>query len=255
MNKILIILFTIFTLQFFISPVTAETKVIPSFEKLVKEGKTGIPAGEIIFACVENIDFTEKDVFTGKNKIEWIYFRGAEQSGIYNSGLIVVIEFNELHGDSPNAPSVGDCFAIETINNGIFKAGNGFVGEAKLYAGQYEVDITVKPKKLKDKLTVTEFFEDRLDYGSKIIEITGNVFETSYDSRSFDIRLFSEKFSGFDDKINSYYNSEKWINDEKIKERLQSIKEGDLITLKGYFGGNTPIIPKYNGFEVLEIID
>ena len=54
MKKILIILFTIFTLQFFISPVTAETKVIPSFEKLVKEGKTGIPAGEIIFACVEN---------------------------------------------------------------------------------------------------------------------------------------------------------------------------------------------------------
>jgi hypothetical protein len=104
MKKILIILFTIFTLQFFISPVTAETKVIPSFEKLVKEGKTGIPAGEIIFACVENIDFTEKDVFTGKNKIEWIYFRGAEQSGIYNSGLIVVLEFNELPGDSPNAP-------------------------------------------------------------------------------------------------------------------------------------------------------
>ena len=242
-------------LSLFSQVVLAETKIIPSFEKLVKEGKTEISAGEIIFACIENIDYTKKDVLTGKNKIEWIYFRGEEQSGIYNSGLIVVLEFNEMPGDSANAPSVGDCFALETINNGIYKAGNGFVGEAKLYSGEYEVDNTIKLKKLKDKLTVTEFFEDRLDYGSKIIEITGKVFEISYDSKSFDIRLFSEKFSGFDDKINSYYNSKNWINDEKIKERLQSIKEGDVITLKGYFGGNTKMIPQYNGFEVIEIID
>lgn len=232
-----------------------DVKIIPSFEKLVKEGKTEIQPGQLIFACVENIDYTKKDVFTGKNKIEWIYFKGAEQSGIYNSGLIIVVEFNELPGDSPNAPIIGDCFALETINNGIYKVANGFAGEAKLYNGKYEVDNTVKPKVLKDKLTVTEFFQDRIDYGSKVIEITGKVFEISYDSRSFDIRLFSEKFSGFDDKINSYYNSEKWINDDKIKKRLQLIKEGDVITLKGYFGGHTKLIPQYNGFEVLEIID
>ena len=250
------LIFPIILLSIILSKtVIAEIKIIPSFEKLVKEGKTEIPAGEIIFACIENIVYTNKDVFTGKNKIKWIYFKGGEQSGIYNSGLIVVVEYNELPGDSQNAPSVGDCFAIETINNGIYKVGNGFAGEAKLYAGQYKVDNTVKPKKLKDKLTVTEFFEDKLDYGSKIIEITGHVFEISYDSRSFDIRLFSEKFSGFDDKINSYYNSKKWINDESIKKRLQSIKEGDKITLKGYFGGNTKMIPQYNGFEVLAIID
>jgi hypothetical protein len=239
----------------FSEAVFAETKVIPSFEKLVKEGKTQIPAGEIISACIENITYTKKDVFTGKNQIEWIYFRGAEQSGIYNSGLIGVSEFYELPRDSQNAPSVGDCFALETIGWGIYKVSDGFVGSAKLHAGKYEVDNMVIPKKLKDKLTVTEFFEDRLDYGSKIIEITGNVFEIFYDSKSFDISLFSEKFSGFDDKINSYYNSKNWINDEKIKERLQSIKEGDVITLKGYFGGNTKMIPQYNGFEVLEIID
>ena len=33
------------------------------------------------------------------------------------------------------------------------------------------------------------------------------------------------------------------------------VKEGDKITLKGYFGGNTKMIPQYNGFEVLAIID
>ena len=176
-------------------------KSFPVSKNWSKRDKTEISAGEIIFACIENIDYTKKDVLTGKNKIEWIYFRGEEQSGIYNSGLIVVLEFNEMPGDSANAPSVGDCFALETINNGIYKAGNGFVGEAKLYSGEYEVDNTIKLKKLKDKLTVTEFFEDRLDYGSKIIEITGKVFEISYDSKSFDIRLFLKSFQGLMTKL------------------------------------------------------
>ena len=34
---------------------------------------------------------------------------------------------------------------------------------------------------------------------------------------------------------------------------LQSIREGDLITVKGYFGGTTPILPPINGFEVISI--
>jgi hypothetical protein len=254
-SKMRLIFPFVLLLSLFSQVVLADTKIIPSFEKLVESGKTLIPAGQLIFACVEDIDYTEKDVFTGKNKIQWTYFKGAEQSGIYNQGMISVIEFYEMPGDSPNAPSIGDCYALQTMYNGIYKTGNVLVGSAKLYVGEYKVDDTLKPMALKNKLTVTEFFEDRLDYGSKVIEITGNVFEISYDSKSFDIRLFSEKFSGFDDKINSYYNSKNWINDEKIKERLQSIKEGDVITLKGYFGGNTKMIPQYNGFEVLEIID
>ena len=47
-------------------------------------------------------------------------------------------------------------------------------------SGNFEVDNSVNAPSLKDKLTVTEFFEDRLDYGSKVIEITGKVFEISY---------------------------------------------------------------------------
>ena len=93
----------------------------------------------------------------------------------------------------------------------------------KLYSGEYEVDNTIKLKKLKDKLT-TEFFEDRLDYGSKIIEITGKVFEISYDSKSFDIRLL-KSFQVIDDKFHSYRNSKNWINDEKIVEPCSQSKK------------------------------
>ena len=231
-----------------------DVKIIPSFEKLVMEGKTQIEMKEIFYGCIESIDYSDKDVFTGKNKLQWIYLRGAKQSGVYLNAVLGVEEFIDLSEDDPNAPKIGDCYAFTPQYFPVFKAGQAFAGGAIVVSGNFEVDNSVNAPSLKDKLTVTEFFEDRLDYGSKVIEITGKVFEISYDNRSFDIRLFSEKFIG-DDKINSYYNSEKWINDDKIKKRLQLIKEGDTITLKGFFGGHTKMIPQYNGFEVLEIID
>jgi hypothetical protein len=229
---------------------TSNDKVlIPAFEKLVREGRTRVEMGEIFYGCIERIDYTKKDVFTDKNRLLFIYLKGAKYSGVYKNATVMVEEFMDLSEDDPNSPKIGECFAFKPSFFPMDISGGGLT----LVNGEFDIDVSSNFPVLKDKLTVTEFFEDRLDYGSKIIEITGKVAGTSNSNRSFNIELFSEKFSGNDDRINSYYNSEKWVNDETIKMHLQSIREGDLITVKGYFGGTTPILPPINGFEVISI--
>ena len=231
-----------------------ERRLIPSFEKIVKEQKTLISVGSPFYGCIEKIKYSEKDAFTGKNKLEFVWIKGAEQNGIYQPATLSVDLFDGISEDNPDAPKIGQCYAFEPILNGVYKVGGGFAGVVKLFKGTYEIDNSISTPELKNKLTVTDFFEDRIDYGSKIIEITGNVFETDYNNLWFKIRLFSEKFQGIDDKVNGYYSSKKWKDDKKIKQKLISIKDGELITLKGYFGGpNT--LHYYNGFEILEIVE
>ena len=226
-----------------------EDEQLDAFEKLVREGRTRVEMGEIFYGCIERIDYTKKDVFTDKNRLLFIYLKGAKYSGVYKNATVMVEEFMDLSEDDPNSPKIGECFAFKPSFFPMDISGGGLT----LVNGEFDIDVSSNFPVLKDKLTVTEFFEDRLDYGSKIIEITGKVAGTSNSNRSFNIELFSEKFSGNDDRINSYYNSEKWVNDETIKMHLQSIREGDLITVKGYFGGTTPILPPINGFEVISI--
>ena len=55
--------------------VLAETKIIPSFGKLVKEGVKTIELDSVFNACIEKVEFGEEDLLTGEKKIGTITVR------------------------------------------------------------------------------------------------------------------------------------------------------------------------------------
>jgi hypothetical protein len=259
MKKILIILFTIFTLQFFISPVTAETKVIPSFEKLVKEGVKTIELDSVFNACIDKIEFGEEDLLTGEKKIGTIWIKGAKYAGEYTFGILYVSNWEGLSSKASNIPSANECYNFQVegpLPTEKDRLSGIYIGyDIKIASGEFEINRDVVEPKYKKKMTVTEFLEDGLDYGSRIVEITGKIYETDYNSSWFKIELFSEKIAvnWQEDLLHGFYYPERWKNDEVIKDKLRSLKVGQTLTLRGQFKGPNTYLPWQ--FEVFEIID
>ena len=77
-------------LSLFSQVVLAETKIIPSFEKLVKEGVKTIELDSVFNACIEKVEFGEEDLLTGEKKIGTIWLKGAKYAGEYTFGILHV---------------------------------------------------------------------------------------------------------------------------------------------------------------------
>ncbi len=245
--------------------ISSDAIIIPSIEKIFKEKKTTLEGTKKLFyGCIYEIKYAKEDVFTGKRKIYSISIGNPEESLIFFVHLGIgdltgnLPEFEDFYKGDEKGPKIGDCFAFITYDpvqkmvNNIYQP----LGIVKIFRGEYKVDEEAVIPALKDKITVDEFFEQGMDYGSKIIKISGKVLETERATNDhwFKIILFSEKFDTNVHHINAYYYSENWKNDESIKNKLLSIKRGDEITLKGLFGG-PKVFAYYNGFEVIEILD
>ncbi len=244
---------------------SSDAIIIPSIEKLFKEKKTKLEgAKKLFYGCIYEITYGTEDVFTGKSKIHSISIGNPEESLIFYVHLGIgdltgnLPEFEDFYKGDEKGPKIGDCFAFITYDpvqrmvNNIYQP----LGIVKIFRGEYKVDEEAVIPVLKNKITVDEFFEQGLDYGSKIIKISGKVLKTERATNDhwFKIVLFSEKFDANTNHINAYYYSENWKNDESIKKQLLSIKRGDEITLEGLFGG-PKVFAYYNGFEVFEIIN
>ena len=123
--------------------------------------------------------------------------------------------------------------------------------EVKIYNGNYDIDNQVIEPILKDKLTVTEYFEQGVEYGSKIIEINGKILKIDKDNKSFRFTIFSEKFDSNRYFITTNFDSKFWKDNEVMKKQLLSIEPGDEISIKGLFGG--PNVMWIHQFDVMSI--
>ena len=236
-----------------------DVKIIPSFKKLVKEGVKTIEMHSVFNACIDKVEFGEEDLLTGEKKLDTIWIKGTEYSGQYTFGILYVSNWRGLSSKSPDIPSANECYNFQVegpLPTEKDSLSGQFIGyDIKLASGEFEINRDVVEPQYKDKMTVTEFLEDGLDYGSRIIEITGKIYETNYNSTWFKIELFSEKFAvNFkEDLLNGFYYSERWKNNDTIKDKLRSLKSGQTLTLRGQFNGPNTFLPWQ--FEVLEIID
>ena len=227
--------------------------VITSFDRIVSEKRIRIKENEVFFACVDELVFSQPDVLTGERKFEHFQILHRESG---KTLLLYVEHLVDLPESDPNIPSVGDCGAFKSpVANYINYSFNpvGFIVVTK-FERPFLVDEIAEKSELKKQLTATEFFEQGVDYGLKQIELTGNVYKTDYNKRWFKIVLYSNNFKGLDDKINAYYDSKKWKDNDVVKKQLLSLKQGGRATVKGFFGGPN-VLNYHHGFEVIEIID
>jgi hypothetical protein len=210
-------------------------------------------------ACIEKIEFGEEDLLTGEKKIGTIWIKGTKYAGEYTFGILHVSNWEGLSSKAPDIPAKNQCYNFQVegpLPTEKDSLSGQYIGyNIKLASGNFEINREVIKPQYKEKMTVTEFLEDGLDYGSRIIEITGKIYETDYNSTWFKIELFSEKIAvNFkEDVLNGFYYSKRWKNDEVVKNKLRSLKVGQTLTLRGQFKGPNTILPWQ--FEVLEIID
>jgi len=216
---------------------------IPSITKLIKEKKTKIGGpNKPFYGCIFEIQYKSEDPFTGESEIGYISI-----GDINGSATFLVTDFEGLIKGDVKGPKIGDCFAF-IVPSPMTGYGNYFSSwnNAEIYRGEYLVDEKLIEPKFKEKLTVDEYCDEEINYTSKIVELTGIVKEaTGKENKSwFRIQFFSE----CDNYFSTYYDSDIWKDNDLIKTKLLSIKIGDTLTLKGYFGG-------MNGFEIIEILN
>tara|TARA_B100000795_G_C22626891_1_gene371089 strand:- start:59 stop:808 length:750 start_codon:yes stop_codon:yes gene_type:complete len=242
MKKLLILLFSLFFLS---SPSVFADNYIPSIEKIFKERIPLIPAGLPFYGCIYHVEWGEEDLFTQKRRFKSIKIGTPEKSA--------TLYINDLHGlfeGDEEVPDNGDCFAF-TSSYGLVKfSESSYSASAKIFLGKYKVDNIAKEIKLKNQITVDEYFQDNLSYGNKRFTLIGEVEETWVTTmgNEFGIRLITKDGNN---QITAWLYPHQWVDDESLKEKLRSMKMGDVLKLKGFFMAEmgSPY------FEILKIID
>ena len=103
---------------------------------------------------------------------------------------------------------------------------------------QFDVDEKIIEPIYKDKLTITEYFDQNTIYDSKIVEIVGKINEINKSNNSVGFSLFSENYNKREYSLGAYLDSELWKEDESYVEIIKSIEVGDEISIKGIFETN-----------------
>ena len=99
-----------------------------------------------------------------------------------------------------------------------------------------------------NKITVDEYFKDGISYGSQRITLVGEVEDTwvtLIDEFGIDLVSKNGKI------ISAFLTQDKWKNDDSMTEKLNSIKMGDSIKLKGQFLIEMGF-PVFNILKILE---
>jgi len=217
---------------------SSDAIIIPSIEKLFGDKKIGLDGGEPFYGCIYFIEYGDEDLLTRKRPFQWIR--------IGNSKQYAKLSIDDFYEGDEGVPKIGDCFAFTTKWGLGKRSEKEYIGSAKIFSGEYKVDNIAVIKELKNEITVDEYFQQKVSYGSKRITLIGEIEETfaTYD-QTFGIKLVSKQGK----TIIAFYSPNWWKNDNSIKDKLRSIKMGDEIKLKGYFTlGST-------SFSILKILD
>ena len=236
MKKLLVLLFSLFLLS---SPSVFADNYIPTIEKIFIEKVPMLDAGEHFYGCIYQIDWGDEDLFKQKRVLSSVR--------IGNPNTHATLYMGDFFEGDEGTPDIGDCFAF-TTNYGLGKlSANQYIGNAKIYYGKYKIDNSASPKELKNQITVDEYFQDNIAYDNQRFTLIGEVEETDVFAYEFYISLVSQK----GEQIKAFFPQDKWKNDESMRNKLRSIKMGDMIKLRGYFRGEMGM-PVFNILKILD---
>ena len=245
MKKIITLILCFASCFAFANPIT-----IPSVEKIFEERFASI--SEPFYGCIYSIEtYEEEDLYTTKIFLESITVGNANQQ----IEIKRIGEFEDLEEGDANFPKIGDCFAYEPRGN--FKIDSWsqatYSGYADLYKNEYKVDNNFDKAVLKDKLTIDEYCQDNISYGTQWLELTGKVKSTEINMfDNFQTVLVSEN----GDEIIGIVKEQDWKGNERVKEQLRSFQIGEVVSVFGYFAIEYPCNYGWQSiFQILEIID
>ena len=245
MKKIITLILCFASCFAFANPIT-----IPSVEKIFEERFASI--SEPFYGCIYSIEtYEEEDLYTTKIFLESITVGNANQQ----IEIKRIGEFEDLEEGDANFPKIGDCFAYEPRGN--FKIDSWsqatYSGYADLYKNDYKVDNNFDKAVLKDKLTIDEYCQDNISYGTQWLELTGKVKSTEINMfDNFQTVLLSEN----GDEIIGIVKEQDWKGNERVKEQLRSFQIGEVVSVFGYFAIEYPCNYGWQSiFQILEIID
>ena len=257
-KSILIVIFSlIFSIFFFLLPVShvAGQVSVPSIEKLFQDRTVYLEEGGLFYGCIFKIDYEDEDLFTQKSEIKGL------QIGKLGRFVDVTLESKHYKGDD-GAPKINDCLVFKTKNK-IFLQIYPIAHGAKIVKGNFKIEHAKKDtslQKFKNEISVGEYYEDGLAYGNRIVILEGEVdkiesnkyFQTDTEmGRALMIQLVSSE--GL--RILAVFENKKWIDNDDLKEKLRSIKVGNVIKVRGYFYIEGDGNQFFSALYILNIVD
>ena len=101
---------------------------------------------------------------------------------------------------------------------------------------------------LKKEITLDEYFEDGRTFGNRRVVLEGEVDQIKIAGNDLFIGLISSEGK----EIWTFYDKYSWNKDDTLKEKLRSIKIGNIVKVRGYFEIETKFA---NVFTTLSVVD
>jgi len=210
--------------------ISSDAIVIQSISKLLNKRPYAVTEGSLIYGCLVRLEFEAEDLITKKRKLESITIGTSKVNAVLN-----IDDFENMHMGDTKLPKIGDCFAFYlTQDLAIQFIGETYYGSAVIYKDAYNVDDNFSEFELDLYLTISEFFEvaQWVNYGSRIVELTGEVRSISSESNTYTVNLIGDSPGEqiqVEFRLSSFEMSEQTKN--SILKRIPSINIGDTLTV------------------------
>ena len=124
-------------------------------------------------------------------------------------------------------------------------------GRAYIVKGDFKIEHPNKDaikKPFKKDITLDEYFEDGRTFGNRRVVLEGEVDQIKMAGNDLFIGLISSEGKG----IWTYYDKYSWNKDDTLKEKLRSIKVGNIVKVRGYFNVESK---SSNVFTTLNVVN
>lgn len=243
--KFILIILLLFSFQI-------NSREIPTLEKIYSEKYIEIK--DPFYACVYEIKFEDyEDLFETKKILSKIILGDENiKIDIWNIPEFFRADGEDLEFGDERLPKRGDCYAFYPSYSPLMKFfdDNTFAGYVEVYEQQYTLNKNIEKKILKSEITVDQYYQEKISYGSKRVKLTGLVEKIGI--AKIDDSIYINLVSKNGKTIIAGMFASEWKNNDKIKKQLRAIKEEDIITLKGYFESE---FDDFTTFRILKIID
>ena len=245
-KSILAVIFSlIFSIFFFILPVSyvAGQVSVPSIEKLFQDNVKQLNAGDLFYGCIINLIYGDEDLFKQKKEIVSLHIGNEKRY----ANLILSGKY--FDGDA-GVPELNECYVFKTKHGVMFSLDTPF-GLGDIEKGDFKIvnaDKDAIKKPFKKEITLDEYFEDGRTFGNRRVVLEGEVDQIKMAGNDLFIGLISSEGK----EIWTYYDKYSWNKDDTLKEKLRSIKVGNIVKVRGYFNVESKFS---NVFTTLNVVN
>ncbi len=223
-------------------------ETVPSVKYLFDSRQSTLSAGKIFAGKIVEIVYSDPHPLTGEKRILFI------KVGDSLSEFIMVGIPPDEEENLPEV-KVGDSVFIQVGSFGmiLYPDQRHGVGPGKVILGNYKIENQIseseKPK-IKTSITVDEYFEDNIPYGSNSVIITGKVDEFDIKRKVPRITLISSK----NKEITCYFDASYGWPDDEVSQ-LKVLKPDMIITVRGVFEIEIPAVKNFSIKRIIKIDD